>query len=67
MAADELADLRRFIGDSEQFLIRVTSNASTNNLKLDSDVSGNRTLRIYVTCAPENGKANKAVIKLLSK
>ena len=31
------------------------------------DTEGDRLLKISVTAAPENGKANKALIKLLSK
>ncbi|PCJ87050.1 MAG: hypothetical protein COA52_14510 [Hyphomicrobiales bacterium] len=83
MAADDHSDLRLFIGDSRAFNLRVTPNASANKIKLDNgsgrvstpnspgDSSGKpddeKILRIYVTCAPEDGKANKAVIKLLAK
>tara|TARA_R110000868_G_scaffold189695_1_gene432844 strand:- start:30654 stop:30893 length:240 start_codon:yes stop_codon:yes gene_type:complete len=44
------------------FNIRVTPNASRNAIKMDGDI-----MRVYVTTVPESGKANKAVIVLLSK
>lgn len=46
--------------------LRVTPKASRNALKVEHDEHGIR-LRVYVTAVPENGKANKQVIKLVSK
>jgi len=43
--------------------IRVTPKASSNRIKIEDD----GTIRVYVTTAPEDGKANKKVIELLSK
>lgn len=43
--------------------IRVTPKASSNRIKHEED----GTIRVYVTTAPEDGKANKKVIELLSK
>lgn len=48
--------------------VRVTPNAkkdAVENIKLD--VNGKAKLRVRVTAVPEDGKANKAVIKLLAK
>lgn len=42
--------------------VRVTPRASRNAVVLDGD-----TIRVMVTTVPEDGKANAAVIKLLSK
>ena len=42
--------------------MRVTPKASRNRI-----VEENGALRVYVTVAPEGGKANAAVIKLLAK
>lgn len=42
--------------------IKATPKASANRIKIDGE-----TVRVYVTAIPENGKANAAVIKLLSK
>jgi uncharacterized protein (TIGR00251 family) len=56
--------------DQERRLIsiRLTPNASKNAITgWDKDVSGNDILKISVTAIPENGKANQALIKLLSK
>lgn len=48
--------------DGRNFAVRVTPKASRNLVKFEGDV-----LRVYVTVVPEGGKANAAVIKLLSK
>lgn len=42
--------------------VRVTPKASRDRITSDGDV-----LRVYVTVLPEDGKANKAVQKLLAK
>jgi uncharacterized protein len=42
--------------------VKVTPKASANMVKEDDGL-----LRVYVTAVPEDGKANKAVIKLLAK
>ncbi|MFH1736792.1 MAG: DUF167 domain-containing protein [Actinomycetota bacterium] len=42
--------------------IKVTPKAKTERVVNDGDC-----LRVYVTAAPESGKANAAVIKLLAK
>lgn len=42
--------------------IKVTPKASANMVKEDNGL-----LRVYVTAVPEDGKANKVVIKLLAK
>lgn len=47
----------------DQFTIRVTPKAAANRIKIEDD----GTIRVYVTKAPEDGKANKKVIELLSK
>lgn len=47
----------------DQFTIRVTPKAAANRIKIEDDGA----IRVYVTTAPEDGKANKKVIELLSK
>lgn len=47
--------------------VRVTPKAATNRLKIEHNPDGTRLIRAYVTVAPEDGKANKEVIALLSK
>ena len=44
------------------FNVRVTPHAKRNKVIENGDV-----LRVYTTVAPENGRANDAVIKLLSE
>ena len=47
---------------SKTFNIRVTPHAKQNKV-----VDADGVLRVYTTVAPENGRANGAVIELLSK
>lgn len=42
--------------------VRVTTKASRNCVNIEGDL-----YRVFVTAAPEKGKANDAVLKLLSK
>ena len=44
------------------FNVRVTPHAKQTKVVKDGDV-----LRVYTTVAPENGRANSAVIELLSE
>jgi uncharacterized protein (TIGR00251 family) len=57
---------------SDCFIVHVSPNASANKIKLVTDQCGDQSddtpqIRIYVTTPPEDGKANKAVIKLLAR
>jgi len=47
--------------------IKVTPNAKQPLIKTEQLADGSQLLRVYVTMAPEKGKANAAVMKLLSK
>lgn len=47
--------------------VRVTPKASSNRIQAQKRDDGSWQIRVYVTTVPEDGKANKAVIKLLSK
>jgi uncharacterized protein (TIGR00251 family) len=42
--------------------IKVTAGAKTNQIKIENDL-----IRVYVTAKAVDGKANKAVIELLSE
>jgi uncharacterized protein (TIGR00251 family) len=57
-----MTDLRGFAEPGRLIEVRVTPNARREQVTLD----GERFL-IRVTCPPEDGKANKAVTKLLAK
>ena len=48
--------------------IKVVPNSGSTQIKdVVKDAEGKEFLRVFVTCIPEKGKANKEVIKLLSK
>jgi len=47
--------------------VKVTPKAKFERIKKEMGADGAVLYKIYVTAAPENGKANKAVIKLLAK
>jgi len=51
--------------DGRIFTVRVTPKASRNKVMADPD--GRADLKVMVTTVPEGGKANAAVVKLLSK
>lgn len=57
-----MADPRSLAEPGRMIEVRVTPNASREQVTLDDE----RYL-IRVTCPPEDGKANKAVTKLLAK
>lgn len=47
--------------------VRVTPKASKNYIKVEHNEDCTKLIRVYVTVAAEDGKANDAVIKLLAK
>jgi uncharacterized protein len=53
------------LADGRDFLVRVTPRAAQN--KIEPGIKGISDLRAWVTVVPEDGKANKAVIKLMAK
>ncbi|MCB1337218.1 MAG: DUF167 domain-containing protein [Maritimibacter sp.] len=55
------ASLAHLATPGAEFAVRVTPKAARNAVE-----PGDAGLRIYVTAAPEDGKANKAVTKLLA-
>ncbi len=59
MASAPLAHLAR---PGTTLALRVTPRASRNEIKVEDGA-----LKVLVTTAPENGKANAAVVKLLAK
>ena len=62
---DDAADWKQRLGDT--FEVHVTPKASVNRVKAEISGEGKISLKIYVTSVPEDGKANEAVVKLLSK
>ena len=51
----------------ETVTVRVTPKASRNEIKFEQDDRGHPLLKIYLTIAAEEGKANHAAIKMLAK
>ncbi|NVJ99883.1 MAG: DUF167 domain-containing protein [Alphaproteobacteria bacterium] len=61
-------DLLNKVEDGISVSVRLTPKAAKDNLdRVDHDEHGRPRLRATVTAVPENGKANAALIKLLSK
>ncbi|PIV77224.1 MAG: hypothetical protein COW54_15800 [Rhodobacteraceae bacterium CG17_big_fil_post_rev_8_21_14_2_50_63_15] len=58
----DIPDLSHLAQSGTRISLRVTPKASRNRIVLEGDA-----LRVYVTCIPEDGKANAAVQKLLAK
>ena len=53
---------------SETITVRVIPNASKNAIEgWESDAAGQQYLKVRLTTVPEDGKANAALLKLLSK
>tara|TARA_R110000824_G_scaffold3839_11_gene18377 strand:- start:1423 stop:1713 length:291 start_codon:yes stop_codon:yes gene_type:complete len=50
-----------------ELTVKVTPNAGENSISMPGDDGPGDILLIRVTATPENGKANAAVLKLLSK
>lgn len=57
-----MTDLSHLAAPGTEFAIRVTPKASRERIVQDQGQ-----VRIYVTVVPEGGKANAAVLRLLSK
>ncbi|WP_286829082.1 MULTISPECIES: DUF167 family protein [Kordiimonas] len=56
------------VAEGVRLHIRLTPKAAADKLdRIDRDAEGQPRLRATVTAIPENGKANAALIKLLSK
>ncbi len=57
-----MTDLSHLAFEGAEIAVRVTPKASRDRILVEDDA-----IRVYVTTVPEDGKANKAVVKLLSK
>lgn len=62
MASRRPADLAHLAQSGATIALRVSPRASRNEIRLEGDA-----IRVYVTTAPEAGKANTAVLKLLAQ
>ena len=61
-AAPPVSDLRHLAQPGQQIAVRVTPRAAANRIETRGGA-----LRVYVTVAPEDGKANAAVQRLLAE
>ena len=57
-----MTNLSHLAVEGAEIAVRVTPKASRDRILVEDDA-----IRVYVTTVPEDGKANKAVVKLLSK
>jgi hypothetical protein len=60
-------EIAALFGPDGRLRLRVTPNAKRERLAVEVDAPGGPRLRVWVTAVPEDGKANKAVVKLLAK
>ncbi len=60
-------DLFEYQNPPTTLRVKVTPKAKSERIKKEISEDGSVLYKIYVTAAPEDGKANEAVIKLLSK
>ena len=52
---------------SASYIVKVTPKAKKDRVLEERRDDGTRVLKVYVNVAPEDGKANKAVIEMLAK
>lgn len=62
-----MLDLFDYQNPPDTLRIKVTPKAKSERIKKETCSDGSVTYKCYVTAAPEDGKANEAVIKLLAK
>ncbi len=65
MSVPDIPSWRDTIGDTLD--IRVTPKAAANRIRVEAQPDGTVLVRVYVTCVPEDGKANRAVLDVLAK
>lgn len=62
-----MLDLFDYQKPPDTLRVKVTPKAKSESIKKQTSADGTVLYKIYVTAAPEDGRANEAVIKLLSK
>ena len=60
-------DIAALIDADGYLAVRVTPNARRAEIRIDESDPARPALRVKLTVPPEDGKANKALIKLLAK
>lgn len=61
------ADIAALVRPGGMLTLRVTPKASAERIVAEPDAEGGPRARVHVTVAPEDGKANRAVIALVAK
>lgn len=62
-----MLDLFDYQNPPDTLRVRVTPKAKSERIKKETGADGAVLYKVYVTSVPENGKANEAMLKLLSK
>ena len=62
-----MLDLFDYKNPPDTLRVKVTPKAKAERIKKEVSTDGTVLYKIYVTAVPEDGKANEAVIKLVSK
>jgi uncharacterized protein (TIGR00251 family) len=62
-----MLDLFDYQNPPDTLRVKVTPKAKSERIKKETGADGAVLYKVYVTTAPEDGKANVAVIKLISK
>lgn len=62
-----MLDLFDYQNPPDILRVKVTPKAGSERIKKETAADGSILYKIYVTAAPEDGKANESVIKLLAK
>ena len=60
-------DIAALVRPDGLLALRVTPKASSDRIAAEPDAEGGPRARVHVTVAPEDGKANRAVIALVAK
>lgn len=53
--------------ESDIIEVKVITKASSQRIQIEPSQEGSPKVRLYVTCIPEKGKANQAVLTMLAK
>ena len=60
------AKLAEFLRSQNRIKVRVTPKAARNRIEIEDGPDGSTTFRVWVTSAPEKGKANLQVLRLVA-
>ena len=64
--AARVAKLAELLQSQNRIKVRVTPKAARNRVEIEDGPDGSTTFRVWVTSAPEKGKANLQVLRLIA-